>query len=143
MSRIGSKKPVRDNAPEWVSMLPREIEAKVIEMAKEGTQPAVIGLKLRDSYGVPSVHEVTGKKVGQIIADAGAAPAVPQDLTNMIRRAINLQEHLQKNRKDLHNTRGLELLEARIRKLAKYYQKNGALPMDWKYTRKGARLLVD
>lgn len=143
MSRQGSRKPVRDQAPEWVSMLPREIEAKVIEMAKDGVQPAQIGLRLRDSYGVPSVHEVTGKKVGQIIADAGVGPKLPQELGNLVRRAINLQEHLQHNRKDLHNTRGLELIEARIRKLAKYYQKHGQLEASWKYTRQGARLLVD
>ncbi len=136
-------KPVRDQAPEWVTMLPREIEAKVVELAKDGVQPAAIGLQLRDSYGVPSVHEVTGKKIGQIISEAGIAAKVPQDLTNLIRRAINLQEHLQHNRKDLHNRRGLELIEARIRKLAKYYQKHDQLEASWKYTRDGARLLVD
>ncbi len=143
MSRKGSTKPVTDSAPEWVPMLGREVEAKVIEMAKEGVQPAVIGLKLRDQFGVPSVHDVTGKKVGQIIADAGLTQKVPQDLANLLRRAIALQEHLQHNRKDLHNTRGLELIEARIRKLAKYYQKRGQLEATWKYTRDGARLLVD
>lgn len=136
-------KPVRDGAPEWVSMLPREVEAKVIEMAKDGVQPAIIGLKLRDTYGIPSVHEVTGKRVGQILKDAKLTPKVPQDLANLIRRAINLQEHLQGNRKDLHNTRGLELIEARIRKLAKYHQSRNELEASWKYTRSGARLLVD
>ena len=143
MSRTGSKKPVRDAAPAWVSMLPREVEAKVVELGKEGLQPAVIGLRLRDSHGVPSVQEVTGKKVGEILAANKLAPKVPVDLTNLIRRAIDLQEHLQANRKDLHNLRGLELIEARIRSLAKYYQRKGALPADWKYTRQGARLLVD
>lgn len=143
MSRSGSKHPVRDAAPEWVGLLPREIEKKVIEMAKDGVQPAQIGLRLRDSYGVPSVHEATGKKVGEIIAEADLAPSVPQELTNLIHRAINLQEHLKDNRGDLHNTRGLELIEARIRSLAKYYKKRGQLEQDWKYTRQGARLLVD
>lgn len=143
MSRTGSQHPVRDAAPEWVGMLPREIEAKVVELAKEGVQPARIGLILRDSYGIPSIHEATGKKVGQILAGADLVPKVPQDLTNLINRAINLQEHLKSNRKDLHNTRGLELIEARIRKLAKYHQKRGELAADWKYTRAGARLLVD
>lgn len=124
-------------------MLGREVEAKIIEMAKDGVQPAQIGLILRDTYGVPNVHELTGKKLGAIIADAGAAPVVPQELTNLINRAINLLEHLKGNRKDLHNTRGLELIEARIRKLAKYYKSRGELEASWKYTRGGARLLVD
>lgn len=124
-------------------MLGREVEAKVLEMAKSGVQPALIGLKLRDQFGIPSVHELTGKKVGQIIAAANLAPKVPVDLANILRRVIDLEEHLQHNRKDLHNTRGLELLEARIRKLAKYYIARDELEVGWKYTRSGARLLLD
>lgn len=124
-------------------MLPREIEKKVVELAKDGVQPARIGLVLRDAHGVPNIHEATGKKVQQIIADAKLAPKVPQDLTNLIRRAVNLQEHLANNRNDLHNGRGLALIEARIRKLAKYHIQRGELEHGWKYTREGARLLVD
>lgn len=142
MSSHPSSKPVRDAAPKWVPMLPREIEAKVAELARDGKQPAVIGLILRDSYGVPSVQESTGKKVSEIIAAAGAAPKIPQDLLNLVRRAIHLQEHLGANPRDLHNLRGLELMESRIRGLAKYYQAKGDLPATWQYTRDGARLLV-
>lgn len=134
---------MRDGAPEWLGMLPREIEKKVVALAKDGLQPARIGLVLRDSYGVPDVHEATGKRIQQIITDAKLAPKVPQDLTNLIRRAINLQEHLATNRNDLHNQRGLELIESRIRKLAKYYILRSQLEPTWKYTRDGARLLVD
>jgi small subunit ribosomal protein S15 len=143
MSRHASSKPVRDAAPAWVPMLPREAEAKVVELAKEGKQPAVIGLILRDSYGIPSVQELTGKKIAQIMKDAGVSGKLPQDLQNLIQRSIHLQEHLAANSRDLHNMRGLELMEARIRGLAKYHQARGELPTDWNYTRGGARLLVD
>lgn len=143
MSRHASSKPVRESAPAWVPMLPREVESKVVELAKEGKQPAVIGLILRDSYGIPSVQEVTGKKVVQILRDAGITGKLPQDLQNLVRRAIHLQEHLSGNTNDLHNLRGLELMEARIRGLAKYYKGRGELPADWDYTREGARLLVE
>ncbi len=143
MSRKGSQAPIRDEAPEWLGMLPREIEKKVGEMAKDGVQPAKIGLVLRDSFGVPDVKQATGKSISTIIQESGFAPSIPQELTNLINRAINLQEHLKGNRQDLHNRRGLELIEARIRKLAKYYQKRGELATTWKYTRDGARLLVD
>lgn len=143
MSRTGSKHPVRDEAPEWMGLPKREIEKKVVELAKDGVQPAQIGLILRDTYGVPNIAQATGKKVIQILEDAEAAPKVPQDLTNLINRAINLQEHLQSNRQDLHNTRGLELIEARIRRLARYYKQRDQLEATWKYTRSGARLLVD
>src|SRR5688572_13674212 len=143
MSRHASSKPVRESAPSWVPMLPREVEAKVVELGREGKQPAVIGLILRDSYGIPSVHEVTGKKVGQILTDAGLVGKLPQDLQNLVRRAIHLQEHLSGNRNDLHNLRGLELMESRIRGLAKYYKNRGDLPESWDYSRAGARLLIE
>jgi len=143
MSRHASSKPVRDSSPEWVTMLPREVEAKVIELAKEGRQPAQIGTILRDSYGIPSVQEHTGKKVVQILQGAGIAGKLPQDLQNLITRAIHLQEHLRTNPRDLHNLRGLELMESRIRGLAKYHVKRGDLPEGWAYSREGARLLVE
>lgn len=143
MSKHASSKPVRDSAPSWVPMLPREVESKVVELAKEGKQPAVIGLILRDSYGIPSVHEVTGKKIQQILADNNLAGKLPQDLQNLVQRAISLQEHLAANPRDLHNLRGLELMESRVRALAKYYVGRGDLPEGWAYTREGARLLVD
>ncbi len=139
----GSDRPIRDEAPSWVAVLPREVEAKVVELAKAGVQPAVIGVQLRDSMGVPDVKQLTGKRVTEIIAENNLSPNVPQDLKNLINRAISLMEHVQTHRKDLHNRRGLELIEARIRRLAKYYKRTGALAANWKYTRGGARLLVD
>jgi small subunit ribosomal protein S15 len=142
MSHHASSKPVRESAPAWVPLRPREIEAKVLELAKEGKQAAVIGLILRDSYGVPSVHESTGKKLQQIITEGGLAGKLPQDLHNLIRRSLHLQEHLAANKKDLHNLRGLELIESRIRALAKYYRKQGTIPATWDYSREGAQLLV-
>ncbi|MHB8632340.1 MAG: 30S ribosomal protein S15 [Thermoplasmatota archaeon] len=142
MSHHASSKPVRDAAPKWIPLLPRECEAKVVELAREGKQAAVIGLILRDSHGVPSVQELTGKKIAQIMEGAGVAPSMPQDLFNLIRRSITLQEHLAANSNDLHNLRGLELMESRIRGLAKYYRGLGRLPADWDYSRGGARLLV-
>ena len=143
MSRHASSKPVRDAVPEWIPMLPREVESKVVELAKEGKQPAVIGLILRDSYGIPSVQEVCGKKIQQILADNNLSGKLPQDLQNLIQRSIALQEHLSANPRDLHNLRGLELMESRIRALAKYYASRGDLTEGWAYTREGARLLVD
>jgi len=125
-----------------VPMLPRQVEAKVVELGREGRQPAVIGLILRDSYGIPSVQEVTGKKVAQILREAGVESKLPQDLFNLLQRAIHLQEHLARNKRDLHNRRGLELMEARIRGLAKYYKRQGTLPETWEYSREGAKLLV-
>ncbi len=44
-----------------------------------------------------------------------------------------MQAHLRANPNDASNRRGLQLLEARIRRLAGYYQSEGVLPESWDY----------
>jgi small subunit ribosomal protein S15 len=61
---------------------------------------------------------------------------------NLIRRAVNIRDHLNENPKDLHSKRGLTIIEARIRKLATYYVNEGELPEGWRYNPEQAALLV-
>lgn len=73
----------------------------------------------------------------------GLYPKVPEDLLNLMRRAVNLRKHLEQHPKDLHSKRGLQLIESKIRRLVKYYKSKGVLPADWRYTPETARLLVE
>ena len=59
-----------------------------------------------------------------------------------MRRAIALNVHLKNNRGDVSNARGLQLIEARIRRLERYYKDNGVLPADWKYSINTAELML-
>ena len=129
--------------PEWVPLSPTEVEMKVVELAKEGHTSSMIGMILRDQYGVPSVKLATGKSITTILKENDLAPKLPEDLMSLIRKAVNLAEHLENNPKDLHNRRQLNLIEAKIRRLVKYYRRTGVLPEDWKYTLSKAKLLVD
>ena len=61
---------------------------------------------------------------------------------NLIKKAVQLHYHMGKNKRDYTSKRGLELTESKIRRLAKYYKKEGMLPVDWKYDVDKARLLV-
>lgn len=139
----GSSRPFRTEAPEWVPLTSAEIEAKVGELAKEGHTSARIGLILRDQYGVPLTKTVTGKSVTQIMKDNGDMGPLPEDLTNLMRKAVRIGEHLNHNPKDIHNQRGLQLVEAKILRLMRYYKKSGILPSDWKYSLGRAKLLVE
>lgn len=112
------------------------------KLSKEGFSTAEIGLKLRDSYGIPSVKLATGKAVAAMVRDAGLAPDLPEDLSNLMRKAVRLGEHLESNRKDVHNRRALQLTESKILRLVRYYKRNSVLPDDWKYTLANAKLLV-
>lgn len=127
-----------------VSEIPtaRETEELVVKLAKEGVPPSKIGLILRDQYAVPSVRDVTGKTIKQILKEHGVLPKLPEDLANVIRKAVRLYDHLSKHKKDFKSKRTLEIIESRINRLVRYYKRRGELPPDWRYDRERASLLV-
>ena len=128
--------------PEWIAYSNEEIEEFIVKFKREGKSASQIGVILRDQYGIPSVKEVTGEKITQILRRNGQAEDYPEDLMNLIRRAVNIRDHLEDNPKDLHSKRGLTIIESRIRKLASYYVSEGVLPEGWRYNPKEAALLV-
>ena len=128
--------------PEWVPLTATEIEDLIVQFTKNGMVSARIGLVLRDQYGVPNVRLATGKTVTEIMKDKGVMPDLPEDLSNLMRRAISLNVHVKNNRGDVSNKRGLDLIEARIRRLERYYKRNGVLPETWKYSLANAEIML-
>ncbi len=141
--RSGSSRPVRKDKPDWVSLDSEEIEKIIVDMTKEGHSSAKIGLVLRDQYAVPSVKSLTNKSITTIIKENDLKPEIPEDITNLMKKAVKLNAHLELNKKDLHNKRSLRLTEAKITRLQKYYKKKGVLPQTWKYSLKTAKLYVE
>jgi len=58
---------------------------------------------------------------------------MPEDFEVLLKKAASLRLHLEKNKKDVHNKRALNLIEAKIHKLSRYYKNKGILSPDWKY----------
>ena len=139
----GSKRPARDEAPKWQGLDAGEIEETVEKLAREGRTAAQIGLVLRDQYSVPNVRLATGKKLQAILEEQGLAPKIPEDLQNLMKRAVHLRGHVKEHAKDHSNARGLSLIESKIRRLAKYYKIQGRLPADWRYSAETAELVVE
>jgi small subunit ribosomal protein S15 len=123
-------------------MKKEEIEKLIIELAKKGYSPSMIGLILRDSYGIPNVKKILGKKISEILEENNLLPEIPEDLLNLLKRAVKLREHLKIHRKDKHSARGLVMIESKIKALAKYYKRAGKLPKDWEYDAEKAKILV-
>jgi len=119
-----------------------DVEKLVVKLAKEGYLPSMIGLILRDSYGIPSVKEITGKSITQILEENGIKLEIPEDLLNLLKRAVKLHSHLKIHRKDKHSERGLILIESKIHRLVKYYKRVGKLPKEWKYDPEIAKVIV-
>ena len=135
----GSHKPEK-RRPAWLMYEPAEIEKLVVKLAKEGKSNSEIGMALRDQYGVPDVRSL-GMRVSKI-AEKEVKKEVPDDIYNLIKKAVQLHKHLDQNHHDAKATHGVELLESKIRRLGKYYARTGKLPRDWKYSIEQARLLV-
>ena len=139
--KAGSKRPSTGSTPKWVRYKKNEVEELVIKFAKEGHSSSKIGLILRDQFGIPSVKIMIGKDISDIMKENKFYPEIPEDLLNLLKQAVNLREHLGKNKKDYTSKRGLELLESKIRRLGKYYDKKGILP-GWKYKPEQAKLII-
>ena len=128
-----SKKPLLAPVPAWVQYKPEEITALIVKLAKQGNSSAQIGTILRDSYGVPEVSKITGKKIAVILKENKLLADVPEDIQALLKRAIQAKKHLDKYKKDIHTKHGLQLIESKIRRLAKYYKREGILPKNWSY----------
>jgi len=139
----GSKRPLLTENPKWVQQSPAEIMDLVAKLAGEGMSGAMIGLVLRDQYAVPNVRLATGKTVKEILDAKGVKFELPEDLQALMKRAVSLSGHVKKHPKDLHNERGLRLIESNIRRLTKYYKREGVIPQTWTYTLDTAALQVE
>ncbi|MCQ4152741.1 MAG: 30S ribosomal protein S15 [Archaeoglobi archaeon] len=131
--KSGSKKVYRNTPPEWVEMSKEDVVKKILELYNEGMDPSKIGMILRDRYGIPSVRQITGKRLVEILKENGVPIKYPEDLKALIKKALKLRKHLEAHKKDLHNRRGLQLIEAKIWRLSSYYREKGVLPEDWSY----------
>jgi small subunit ribosomal protein S15 len=137
-----SIRPARTGAPSWVKFTKDEVEQLVEEIAKKGYSTSMIGLILRDQYGIPLVKQITGKKILDILKEKNLQPTIPEDLFNLMRRAVNVRRHLTDHPKDSTSKRGLEEIESKIRRLVKYYKSRNILPKDWNYDPEKAKLIV-
>lgn len=92
--------------------------------------------------GVPQVQQITGSKILRILKVKGQAPNLPQDLYSMIKKAVTIRKHLERNRKDKDAKFRLILVESRIHRLARYYKVKKQLPPNWKYESATASTLL-
>lgn len=126
-------------APKWVNYKPEDVENLVVNLARRGFSPSMIGIILRDQYGIPLVKAICGKTVTEILRENNLLPSIPEDLSNLIKRAEKVKRHLEEHPKDKSSRRGLQLIESKIWRLIKYYKAKGMLPKDWKYEFSGLK----
>ena len=133
----GSDKPTTDEPPEWSDVDADAIEDRVVELAEQGHDPSQIGMKLRDEgvkgTPIPDIKLATGKKVTEILEENDAGSDLPEDLRNLMERAVRLREHMEENPQDHQNKRALQNTESKVRRMVDYYR-GDALDEDFTYS---------
>jgi small subunit ribosomal protein S13e len=134
--------PYRRSVPQWLKLTSDEVKDQIYKLAKKGLTPSQIGVILRDSHGVAQVRFITGNKILRILKGKGMAPSLPEDVYYLIKKAVSIRKHLERNRKDRDAKFRLILVESRIHRLARYYKTKGVLAPTFKYESSTASTLV-
>ncbi|HUW86596.1 MAG TPA: 30S ribosomal protein S15 [Methanoregula sp.] len=137
-----SIRPYRKQAPAWSNTDTKAITKVILDLRKEGASSSKIGLVLRDRYGVPDVKLALGKRIGDVLRENKVASEIPEDLRDLMIKALGLRKHLGENKKDLHNKRQLNLIESKIRRLVRYYRGTKKLQKDFVYKPETTEILL-
>ena len=128
-----STRPLNPKPPSWITLEPKEIEELIIKYGKDDLSASQIGVKLRDQHSIPLVKPIIKKTISQVLEENDLKTDLPEDLNNIVKKAIGLQKHLKANKGDNRNVRSLELIEAKVHRLSVYYKKIDRIPQNWKY----------
>lgn len=137
-----SAKPYKRSPPQWCKSTATDVEEHVCKLARKGLTPSQIGVHLRDSNGIAQIKSITSSKLLRLLKKNGLAPEIPEDLYMLIKKAVNVRKHLERNRKDKDSKFRLILIESRIHRLARYYRTTRKLAPGWKYESATASALV-
>lgn len=79
---------------DWMKMKSSDIEALVVDLAKQGNTPSTIGLILRDQHGIPRA-KLVGKKISKILREKKVTFKTEKELyqAGIVRTEKHSQEH--------------------------------------------------
>ena len=137
-----SSMPFKKRAPRWMTVSSSEIVQRIETLAKKGFMPSKIGVILRDSFAIPQSHLLTGSKILRILKKKGAAPEFPEDLYFLMRKAVTMRKHIEKNSRDRDSKYRLILNESKIHRIVRYYKLKKQVPATFKYSYKTAKAHV-
>jgi len=106
---------------------PEELKEKILSLRKQGLSKALIGQKLRDEEGVPSIKRILGRSLKQVLIEEGEKETVPEDLANLLNRKRKIQEHLEQHPKDNDSKKGLIRTGFKDKASHKVLQEGGSL----------------
>jgi small subunit ribosomal protein S13e len=127
----GPTPPYIRESPSWIEHSAEEIEEKILAYARKGMAPSEIGTILRDTCCIGNMKSFSGRKLLMVLMKNNMAPAVPEDLAALVKKAVSIRKHLESNKKDTDSKYRLILVESRLSRLARYYKTKKTIPPTW------------
>ena len=137
-----SSMPYKKVPPRWLNIDSSEVVKQIEALAKKGYKPSQIGVILRDNFAIPQSRLLTGAKILRVLKKKGIAPEIPEDLYHLMRKAVSMRKHIEKNHRDKDSKYRLILIESKIHRLVRYFKLTKQLPANWKYDYQTASALV-
>merc|ERR1739838_272284 len=123
----GSALPYRRTTAPWLKCSAEEVVEQIVRMAKKGLRPSQIGVILRFSWCCTGPSHLL-KPSPPHLEDERFGPEIPEDLYHLIKKAVAIRKHLERNRKDTDSKFRLIQTESRIHRLARWYKSKAILP---------------
>ncbi|MCL5440966.1 MAG: 30S ribosomal protein S15 [Candidatus Marsarchaeota archaeon] len=147
MARMHTKKHGKSSSLKPMKVEKADVDLKgaekaIEEYAKQGMGPAAIGNMLKVKHGIGYIKHTFNKRLVQILKEKGLASTIPSDMLDLMKKAVRLHKHIDRNGQDQHNRTSLKRIESKIFRLTKYYVREGVLPKKWKYDPEKAELLI-
>ncbi len=134
--------PYKKRCPRWLNVDSNEVVRQIEALAKKGYKPSQIGVILRDNFAIPQSKLITGGKILRILRKKNLAPEIPEDLYHLMKRAVSVRKHIEKNKRDKSSKYRLILVESKIHRLVRYYKLTKNIPSTWRYDYQTALALV-
>jgi len=134
--------PYKNKPPRWFTVDFNEVVRQIEALAKKGYKPSQIGVILRDNFAIPQSRLITGAKILRVLKKKGLAPEIPEDLYHLMKRAVSIRKHIEKNKRDKDSKYRLILVESKIHRLVRYYKLTKQIPSNWRYDYQTALALV-
>ncbi len=99
---------------DWVKASPKDVEKKIIELAKQGITAEKIGLKLRDELGIPKTR-LLGIKIKAVLERENLWKN--PEIHNIEMKKEKIEKHFEKNKHDYKSQREIVRLVSRLNKL--------------------------
>ena len=121
---------------------PEELAKTICDLAKKGLLPSRIGQILRDQHAVGRTEHITHASISRILRANGLASELPEDLYCLIRKAVAIRKHLERNPRDISTKYHLILIESRIHRIARYYRGTQRISATFRYKSANAAAIL-